>query len=59
MCAGMDELARNHALRDALGRNARKRQIEQFSAEAMAAGVAAVYDRCIRGVNVAPGMRAS
>jgi glycosyltransferase involved in cell wall biosynthesis len=59
MCAAMDELARDHALREALGRNARKRQIEQFSADAMAAGVAAVYDRCMRLVDVAPTMRAT
>jgi glycosyltransferase involved in cell wall biosynthesis len=59
LCADMDELARDHTLREALGRNARKRQIEQFSAQAMAAGVAAVYDRCLRRADAAPGMRAS
>jgi glycosyltransferase involved in cell wall biosynthesis len=59
MCAAMDELVRDQPLREALGGNARTRQMEQFSAEAMAAGVAAIYDRCIPPICAASPMRAS
>jgi glycosyltransferase involved in cell wall biosynthesis len=47
MCDAIAELADNRAFRTQLGERARSRQIEQFSAQSMAAAVAAVYGKCL------------
>jgi glycosyltransferase involved in cell wall biosynthesis len=47
MCASLNEVLDSEKLRLEIGKGARHRQIERFTADTMAAGVAAVYDRIL------------
>ena len=47
MCLSLNEVLDDEALRLKIGKGARQRQIECFSANSMAAGVAAVYDKIL------------
>jgi glycosyltransferase involved in cell wall biosynthesis len=48
MSRALDELISDETLRTTLGNAARERQIERFSAAAMASGIAGIYDELLR-----------